>query len=196
MKCFYHPQTDAVAQCTHCQKGVCHDCTFEDVGGWCNLCYECFKDGANVDFAKARRRITGLWVFTGAVTIIGGIAAISSDGAVGILLIPLIFAAAWCFYWGWLPFWGWVRGRGFSVAYASSGGGDPAGTIMRLFVIALLIEVVIFVIMGIGLFTGIQKFRRDRRTIALMNRGWLNLFPGKYVPGMGYMPEVQEQGRN
>jgi len=137
-----------------------------------------------------------LWVFTGAVTIIGGIAAISSDGAVGILLIPLIFAAAWCFYWGWLPFWGWVRGRGFSVAYVSSGGGDPAGTIMRLFVIALLIEVVIFVIMGIGLFTGIQKFRRDRRTIALMNRGWLNLFPGKYVPGMGYMPEVQEQGRN
>jgi len=185
MKCFYHPQGDAVAQCTHCQKGVCHDCTFEDVGGHGILCYECFKAGANVDFSKARRRITGLWVFTGAVTIIGVIAAISSDGAVGILLIPLIFAAAWCFYWGWLPFWGWVRGRGFSVAYVSSGGGDPAGTIMRL-----------FVIMGIGLFTGIQKFRRDRRTIALMNRGWLNLFPGKYVPGMGYMSEVQEQGRN
>src|SRR5438874_3035037 len=80
MKCFYHPQTDAVGQCTHCQKGVCHDCTFEDVGGHGILCYECFKAGANVDFAKARRRITGLWVFTGAVTIIGGIAAISSDG--------------------------------------------------------------------------------------------------------------------
>ena len=190
MKCFYHPQGDAVAQCTHCQKGVCHDCTFEDVGAHGILCYECFKAGANVDFAKARRRITGLWVFTGAVTIIGVIAAISSDGAVGILLIPLIFAAAWCFYWGWLPFWSWVRGRGFSVSYVSSGG-DPAGTILRLIVIGLLIEVLIFVIMGIGLFTGIQKFRRDRRTIALMNRGWLNLFPGKYVPGTGYVPGVQ-----
>lgn len=195
MKCFYHPQTDAVAQCTHCQKGVCHDCTFEDAGGLGILCYECFKEGANVDFAKAHRPITGLWVFTGAVTIIGGIAAISSNGAGGILLIPLIFAAAWCFYWGWLPFWRWVRGRGFSVAYVSSDG-DPVGTILRLIVIALFIEILIFIIMGIGLFTGIQKFRRDRRTIALMNRGWINLFPGKYVPGTGYVPGVQEQGGN
>lgn len=193
MKCYYHPQGDAVAQCTLCQKGVCHDCTFEDVGGYGILCYECFKEGANVDFTKARRRITGLWVFTGAVTIIGGIAAISSGGATGILLTPLIFAAAWCFYWGWLPFWGWVRGRGFGISYVSSGGGDPAGTIMRMIVFALLIEVLIFIIMGIGLFTGIQKFRRDRRTIALMNQGWLNLFPGKYVPNMGYVPGVQDK---
>ena len=65
-----------------------------------------------------------------------------------------------------------------------------------MIVIGLLIEVLIFIIMGIGLFTGIQKFRRDRRTIAIMNQGWLNLFPGKYVPGTGYVPGVQEQGGN
>jgi hypothetical protein len=88
----------------------------------------------------------------------------------------------------------WRSAVQFSVAYVSSGGGDPAGTILRLIVIGLLIEVLIFVIMGIGLFTGIQKFRRDRRTIALMNRGWLNLFPGKYVPDMGYVPSVQDKG--
>ncbi len=31
MKCFYHPETDAVAVCKNCQKGLCVDCAF-DVG--------------------------------------------------------------------------------------------------------------------------------------------------------------------
>ena len=185
MKCYYHPQTDAVAQCTHCQKGVCHDCTFEDVGGYGILCYACFKDGANVDFTKARRRITGLWIFTGAVTIIGGIAAISSGGAVGILLAPVVFAAAWCFYWGWPPVWGWFRSHWFAVW---------GSWLFIVIVVTLFFEVLVFVALGIGLFTGIQKFLRDRRTIAIMNQGWLNLFPGKFVPDMGYVPSVQDKG--
>jgi len=32
MKCYYHPQVDAVAVCKHCQKGLCPDCAV-DVGG-------------------------------------------------------------------------------------------------------------------------------------------------------------------
>jgi hypothetical protein len=29
MKCFYHPQADAVATCKHCHRGVCRDCAAE-----------------------------------------------------------------------------------------------------------------------------------------------------------------------
>jgi hypothetical protein len=40
MKCYYHPNGDAVAVCKHCGRGLCHDCASE-VGsgiackGWC-----------------------------------------------------------------------------------------------------------------------------------------------------------------
>lgn len=192
MKCFYHSQNDAVAQCAHCKKGLCTDCSF-DFGSDGIFCYNCLRDDTNADYARAQRRIVGLWIFTGLATVIGAIAAISSDGAVGILLAPVIFAAAWCFYWGCFPVLGWIRGRGFSFVSVSSSGGDPAGTIMRLIVIALLIEVVIFVVMAIGLFTGIQKYRKNKRLIALVKRGWLNEFPGKYVPEVGYVPRAQDE---
>lgn len=32
MKCYYHPQVDAVAVCKHCHKGLCTECAL-DVGG-------------------------------------------------------------------------------------------------------------------------------------------------------------------
>ena len=190
MNCYHHPQAGAVAQCAHCGKGLCSDCTFESGDIWC---YTCFRDATNVDYLKARHRITGLWIFVALVTAVGTIMVISSNGAGGILLAPVIFAGAWCFYWGWGPFWRWIRGQGFSVTYVSSGGGDPIGTIFRLMLLGLFIEVLIFIILGIGLFTGIQKFLRDRRTIAISNQGWLNMFPGKYVPDMGYVPAGQHQ---
>jgi heme A synthase len=33
MKCFNHPQTDAVGTCKHCQRGLCHECASEREGG-------------------------------------------------------------------------------------------------------------------------------------------------------------------
>jgi hypothetical protein len=33
MKCYYHPQVDAVAICKHCQRGLCADCALEVSGG-------------------------------------------------------------------------------------------------------------------------------------------------------------------
>ncbi len=178
MKCFYHSQDGAVAQCAHCQKGLCTDCSF-DFGSDGIFCYTCLRDDTNADFARAQRRIVGLWVFTGLATVIGAIAAISSTGPVGILLAPVIFAAAWCFYWGWFPVWSWFRRQGFWIA---------GSWIVILIVIGLAFEVLVFVAVANGLFTGIQKYRKNKRLIALVNRGWLNEFPGKYVPEIGYIP--------
>jgi len=33
MKCFYHPQADAVGLCKHCMRGVCTACAAERDGG-------------------------------------------------------------------------------------------------------------------------------------------------------------------
>lgn len=33
MKCFYHPQTDAIGLCKHCQRGLCQACASERDGG-------------------------------------------------------------------------------------------------------------------------------------------------------------------
>ncbi len=33
MKCFYHPQMDAVGSCEHCSRGLCRDCASEREGG-------------------------------------------------------------------------------------------------------------------------------------------------------------------
>src|SRR3954447_23327647 len=67
MNCFHHPQVNAVAQCARCGKGLCSDCSFESVDVWC---YECSRDAAQLDYSIARRRITGLWVFTAIATVI------------------------------------------------------------------------------------------------------------------------------
>jgi hypothetical protein len=47
--------------------------------------------------------------------------------------------------------------------------------------------------MAIGLFTGIQKYLKNKRLIALVKRGWLNKFPGKYIPEYGYVLAVQSE---
>ena len=33
MRCFYHPQADAVGTCKHCHRGVCRGCASEREGG-------------------------------------------------------------------------------------------------------------------------------------------------------------------
>jgi hypothetical protein len=33
MRCFYHPDTEAVGLCKHCSRGICRDCTAQREGG-------------------------------------------------------------------------------------------------------------------------------------------------------------------
>jgi len=33
MKCFYHPEADAVGTCRHCHRGICRNCAAEREGG-------------------------------------------------------------------------------------------------------------------------------------------------------------------
>jgi hypothetical protein len=156
MKCFYHPQSDAVAQCSNCQKGICSQCAFHIGDEFGTCCPGCLREDALREIPKARRRITGVWVFTALVTVVGTIAAISSGGVAGILLAPVVFAAAWCFYWGWPPVWGWFRSHWFAVW---------GSWLFIVIVVTLFFEILVFVALGIGLFTGIQKYRKNKSYI-------------------------------
>jgi hypothetical protein len=162
MKCFTHPQTDAVAQCSQCQKGTCTDCAHHIDGG--TLCSSCYETGLRGEIVRAQRSIVAVWVFTGIVTAISVIAAFGSISQVGIgaiLYIPLAFAASWCLFWGWPSVWNWFRRQGFWVA---------GSWFVLLIVIGLAFEVLIMVAVVIGAFTGIKKYREAKWIIANANR--------------------------
>lgn len=160
MKCFSHPQADAVAQCSQCQKGTCSACA-HDVSG-ATLCSPCLETGLRTEIAQAKRNTTGVWVFTGAITAIAAISvlgSISHGGAGAILFIPLVFAASWCLFWGWSPVW-----NGFRRTFAGWG---CFGTWMFLLIVAVLIsEILVGISILVGAFTGIQKYNEARRIIA------------------------------
>jgi hypothetical protein len=164
VKCFTHPQTDAVAQCSQCQKGVCTDCAhnLEDATERATLCTACFEKVLRQEVASANGRTVGVWVFTGIVTAITAFAAlgsISQRGAGAILFIPLAFAASWCLFWGWSPVW-----NGFRRTFAGWG---CFGTWMFLLIIAAVIsECLIAIAILLGAFTGIQKYNEARRIAA------------------------------
>ena len=104
MRCFTHPQTEAVAQCSQCQKGICTICAtnIEEA----TLCSSCCETGLREEIAHAQRSIVGVWIFTGVITAITSITAfgsIAQIGAVAILFIPLLFVVSWCLFWGWSP---------------------------------------------------------------------------------------------
>ncbi len=164
MKCFTHPQADAVAQCSQCQKGACSVCA-HDIGG-ATMCPSCYHSILGQEVARAQRSIVGVWVFTGIITIIGTIAvlgSVSQTGAGGILLIPLIFAASWSLFWGWSPVW-----NGFRRAFAGWG---CFGTWTFLLIVTVLIaEILVGIAILVGAFTGIQKYSEARRIVASGNR--------------------------
>lgn len=135
MKCFYHPEKDAVGMCPQCGKAACRDCILEVRGGI--LCKGCIAQRAQqvraentaiqqdrqatIDRAKARLR-TGKIVFI-AFLVIGLITPAASQeispdpGApglpsllgIGIIGSPIVGYIAWSFYWGFPAIWRGLR---------------------------------------------------------------------------------------
>ena len=179
MRCFTHPQADAVAQCSQCHKGICTTCA-QDVEG-ATLCSSCFRTGLSEEIARAQRSTVTVWVFTGIVTAIAAIAAfgsISQSGAGAILFIPLAFAASWCLFWGWSPVW-----NGFRTTFAGWG---CFGTWFFLLIITVLIaEILVGISMLVGAFTGIKKYNEARRIVANGNQmiAELSGMPIQQMPG-------------
>ncbi len=118
MKCYYHPDQDAVGTCSQCGKAACRDC-IEDIGG-ALLCKDCLAEARETAAVeqeaiakKARRAITWSWI----LTVLGGLLAVSLIfeqmdasviGKIGVSLFAIY--AIWATLWGWKVVWpGWRR---------------------------------------------------------------------------------------
>lgn len=117
MKCYYHPNRDAVGTCSQCGKAACRDC-IEDIGG-ALLCKDCItaveetvaaEDEATTK--KAKRSIVWSWVITVVVSfflipMIFDAKDISTIVKTGLSLFAIYFI--WSTYWGWKVVWPWWK---------------------------------------------------------------------------------------
>ncbi len=179
MKCFTHPQSDAVAQCSQCHKGICTACAHDVEEA--TLCTSCLQIVLREEIARANRSVVGVWVFTGIITAIAAIGAfgsISQSGASAIFFIPLAFAFSWCLFWGWFTVW-----NGFRRTF---GGWTIFGTwLFLLIVLVLLSEILLGVAILVGAVTGIKKYNEAKRIVANGNQmiAELSGMPIQQMPG-------------
>jgi hypothetical protein len=180
MKCFYHPQIDAVGMCSQCGKTACQNC-IGDVGGAmiCSGCWslaqreeEIIQQEAVIDkqtqIRKAKNRILWSWVFAGIGFLIGLIFAVGAyqdptikNRVVWILGMPIGEAYfLWSMYWAVPVVWGWMKklGEKFGFVYLS-------GNIMFWYVIlALCCSIPLTIATYYGMFGGaIYQFIKYRK---------------------------------
>lgn len=104
MKCFYHPDKDAVAQCSVCSKGLCSECASKWDPPTCDGCGVSDYDIAVAKLKKIKKfAIIGLVCgLIGAIAMIAGLSKNGSFGspAAGILVyaFAIVFVPAICSY--------------------------------------------------------------------------------------------------
>jgi hypothetical protein len=216
MNCFYHPNTQAVTQCARpgCGKALCKKCLFVD------RCYEHAKLSVGVDYKIANGRQIRLWLFTAVVSIglwIALFATINEQlsyggtfgpGVLGQVVLICVLApiGAWLFYMGMSWIYEKLRGRGPAAVGVGYSPGhwmrtptvtDTTGSLLGLvFVVGIILVLIAFLawpVMIIGLFTGFQKYKIDRRVIrAYRDSSWLQMFPGQFNPEtQQYIPKAR-----
>lgn len=138
MKCFYHPERDAVGLCSQCGKAACQDCMKEVESGI--LCKGCIArrvkaveaesrvvaEDRRVTAEKARKRLRtskvvfGVFFFFGMIIVaVSVVQTLMSGGSRLPSLVPLAIGGllgavlvgyyAWSFYWGVPAVWQFVR---------------------------------------------------------------------------------------
>lgn len=115
MKCYYHPENDAVGQCSRCGKFACRTC-IEDVGGamLCTACQRLAEAEAEAEQETETRRTsdkaTRNSVAAFALALLGGfgggwIAVDAWTWEAAVLAIPGFAYLGWGLAWGWPPVW-------------------------------------------------------------------------------------------
>jgi hypothetical protein len=112
MKCFYHPDKDAVGICSQCGKGCCRACV-EDVGG-ALLCKDCrtlsqteVTKKLESEKIRAKRVISRSWIVAAILSLIfiPTIFINQKNIWVDLAAIILIPYDMWGIYWGWGVVW-------------------------------------------------------------------------------------------
>lgn len=194
MKCFNHPQSDAVGICAQCNRAVCRQCV-EDIGGIL-LCMNCLavrrrqaeledeatEFGRQADARRAQNRIRWSWIVGGLGLVFGifpGIAQASeamrkndlgASSAIAAPSIVLLFVLVsgylfWSMFWGVPVVWRWTRRFTGYFQLPSINAGLAVWVILLSCCISLPLTVAIYYSVFGG---GIYQYLRCRR-IALEN---------------------------
>lgn len=143
MKCYYHPESDAVAQCKECGRSLCKECSDKYISDFGEiLCEDCAKK-KNEAIEKEIKEVFSQEKKDLIISSIIGV-------AVAILAV-ILFGELWCLLAFFLPF-GWYKSGVSSTERAiwfsgSAAGGAVLGTILGFF-----IKLFLCVFLGIPLF--------------------------------------------
>ncbi len=134
MKCYVHPDTDAVATCTECGKGICSECAIDVAGSI--VCRNCIQEGRITKQTSLDAPINPLAIVSLALGILG-ICGSCCGGAFGSLLFGLPATIT-----------GWVA-RKQIIESGDNDRGLPFATIgLVLGIGMLLFSAVIFILLG------------------------------------------------
>lgn len=100
MRCFVHPQTNAVVQFSQCRKGIYSGCIHNP--GEAIFCASCYESELQAEIAQVQRSTIGVWIFAGAITLVAIISSFNNAGFPTILIMLLAFAISRCLFTCWL----------------------------------------------------------------------------------------------
>lgn len=132
MKCYYHPDRDAVAQCVECHKGLCNECAHKWEPPHCDGCGVSVKSVAE----KQLKTIKGFGIYGAVGAILYALYSFFAvgvlTGLVSIILIPVFWYVLASIPVGWwklnmitskfflfLPIVGWLIYFGIKFFLAS-----------------------------------------------------------------------------
>lgn len=162
MKCYYHPESDAVAQCKECGRYLCKECSdkymaaFEEV-----LCEDCAQKRFDTTERDCREAFAQEKKDLIRSSIIGAVIAIFAAGSGGLWYVLAFF----------LPF-GWFRDETSSLEKAIRSSGSSGGAYVFGRIIGFFIKLLLCTVLGIPMFIKkIISFYHHQQI--MKDNGWL-----------------------
>ena len=157
MKCYFHPEEEAVATCQHCGKSLCKECASKYTPCLCDQCYSILRKREAAEMRAARKPFLITLGIAAALFII--VHPLAREKGAEILAYLAFF----------IPF-GWKYSNLLGLTWLFSF--NPSGIILMIFV--YLFRAFVAVILGIPSFI-VALIRFIKLTIAARTRKIENL---------------------
>lgn len=139
MKCYYHPDRDAVASCQNCGKNLCKECADKYHPCLCDDCYKILRQKEIDDLKAARKQLVKTFVISCALALVCAMITTSS----GSENFPWFFT-----FIAFFAPWGWNYGNLLGLTWFFNI--NPAGCIFM--VLVYLFRAIVSAIIGVFCF--------------------------------------------
>ena len=151
MKCYNHPEREAVASCQNCGKALCKECADKYQPCLCDDCYKVLRQKEIDDLKSARKRLIKTFVISCVLVVICAIITISEGKESFPWIISLI-----AFF---IP-WGWNYANLLGLTWFFSF--NPGGFILMLLV--YLFRAIVSAVIGVFCFiAAVIKFTKIKK---------------------------------